>query len=165
MSKAILVAILAITSSAFAIYIPGFERPVYQADLKLQESSNPNPNNSEFSLTLNQRDDSANPTSMSLTEKKVIYCVKAPCPRPQTISNYKIVTVTKVGCGTVEYTAQEDVNHTEGSTIVLVDHTKRICRDLQPYKWIVKQSGFKFHRTFVGNPTAVYSIMTMGGLN
>lgn len=164
MKKFFLVAV-AMAANAFAYYNPAFERPLMTADLKLETSSNPNPTQSEFNLTLNQRDDSSTPTSLTFVEKRVVYCVKAPCPRPEITSNYKITQVTKIGCGSVEYTAQEEVNHTEGSLIKLVDHTKRICRDLQPNKWIVNQSGFKFHRTFVGNPTTVYSILTMGFAN
>ncbi len=72
-----LTAWIAIANVASAVVVPRWERPIMRAQLSLVDGSFfPR----AMSLTLNQRDESSQPTSFTLVEDTGIRCIMAPCP-------------------------------------------------------------------------------------
>ncbi len=86
---------LMIGNLAQAVSIPGWERPIMGAQLHYVVPTKPVPGRKANHLTLNQRDDSKEPTSFTLQEDTGIRCITAPCPSTRNIQ-FTITSIKQV---------------------------------------------------------------------
>lgn len=158
-------------SAAQAVHIPGWERPVYRANLVELDDQNGNVIESHLkkSLTMHKQQGAASATSLTFREEEQVYCITAPCPPITHTTVYRIVGKPEVdGCGTTHYTAYEtspadlmddrpQVNPPR--RLLLADHTTRKCKDLRRYRWELQIDGHREDaRFFGGNPSALLTI-------
>jgi hypothetical protein len=159
-----LVAALATSVSAYAIYKPGWQRPIYKAQL-VEKDTLGHELGIGFTkeLTLHKMDQATRPTLLTFTEELKVYCFVAPCPRPKVTTKFVIVAKRPAGCGSVKYIAYAQKDRTAPETpplkLVLVDHATRVCRDYRPYRWEAKlQREGAPARLLFGNPEGVITI-------
>lgn len=171
-TKLHLLALIAILSvaNAHAVVIPGWERPIYEADLvELDEDGNVIEEHLAKQLTMHRRAGSEAATSFALSEEVQVYCVVAPCAPIERTAVFRVVgSPLRDGCGSVHYKAFEsspaDLMDDRAQVnlprrLTLVDHSTRICKDLRRFRWDVQideRDGETRH--LGGNPTAVYTI-------
>jgi hypothetical protein len=98
--------------SAQAIFLPGWERPRYQAHLKeTDEAGHELRTLGKVTLTLNRQDGAQQDTSFTLVEKIQTECLIGPCPIETVTRQFHIDSAKAVGFGLFHYTATE--NRTE----------------------------------------------------
>jgi hypothetical protein len=121
--------VLVASTQAWAVSIPGWERPVYQADMKVLDVKGPVREPKTVELVMTKEDGSRTPTGLELTMdgRKVFF---------------PIVATRNLGCGSVEYFAEvarmAGPRPVRNYGITLADHTKRICEDARRYMWEVE---------------------------
>jgi len=100
------VAGLLLGNLASAIEVPGWERPIKEAQLHYIAPTKPVDGLKAYHLTMNQLDEAAEPTSFTLQEDTGIRCITTPCPSTRD-TEFKIDTITHEGHDTVQYVATE----------------------------------------------------------
>lgn len=103
---------------------------------------------SSFSLTEYAKGKSKRPSYFSFTEDRNIVCIQAPCPSAVT-TDFKIKAISKDSCGSTVFVAQ---NNSRGNRLTVLDHSTRVCDDVQKYRWQVSLVGPRYSkRLFQGN--------------
>jgi hypothetical protein len=120
-------------ASSFAEMRPGWERPIYQADLKIIENHGNVPNSIEsaktFSLVMTQQDGSKSPTGFILLTDG------------QSGQSYGIQSVTRDSCNSVTYTLVPVIQSAElvldgvFEQVQMTDNSARTCMDFRPFRW------------------------------
>lgn len=149
-------AALLLSVASQAMINPFWEKPYLRANLKPIEGSH-----EVRILTLNQREDSETPTSVTLTEISPIYCVTTPCPQPTSQSLLYIVK-SETECGSEIYHAEgwhkrptlgpRNSTKEEWVELVLMDNKHRICDDLRPARWEVSITENGNTKQYLGEP-------------
>lgn len=135
LSKLLSVSFLIFASSLFAKYDPNWERPIQKANMTKLSAKGEFATSNFFTLTLTKRDGEKKPTGIVLVYKTQILCFHGNCPSNILSYELEIAEINNIGCGSVEYVANlknQDPANSERVTVVLKDHTKRLCMDLQP---------------------------------
>lgn len=157
---------------AFAITMPNWERPILGGDMKKIEARFEFEDASGITLELTKRDGSTTPTGLRLN-----YLFAPKCTERGELCGLKpekkeyfltIQEIRDAGCGSREYIANFRHAGTIGGervTIVLTDHTNRVCKDFIPYRWeakVRKGAGWcgtmDSTMTMVGNPDYIATI-------
>ena len=144
--------------NAYAIVMPGYERPILTADMKKQAASGHFESAEHIKLTMTRQDGAEAPTGLTLNiDDRIVHLV--------------IVGRQDAGCGSVSYTAYapEEGDSVAGHyfSLFLTDHTTRTCKDLQPYLWeaSIREGtgcfGVDGTMDIVGNPQGVYTIQSV----
>jgi hypothetical protein len=155
--------------SAMADFCPGYERPIYQAELVAMTRTFPLPTH----LTETCADGSNRElTGMLLTEHTGIVCVTTPCPSER-VSQFVVTHWRLLPGNSVEDTAKGNVLVTGplgrprvvARTLTLVDHSNR-NRILHVYwlnLWeVTVRQGLAVVSCAVGNPEPVYTTAGLG---
>lgn len=115
-------ALITVQSSAWAIFQPGFERPVYTAQVEVEAASGTLARTEQLAITKVTIDDSSETLfHVNLDHKKV--------------GEFRVVGENDLGCGSKQMIAAEirrGANSPDGlqRRLVITDHTARQCRDL-----------------------------------
>lgn len=153
-----LIALALVSTSAHAVYRPGWERPIETAEMKVLKASANFSDVREAKLTVTRQDGARELTGMVL-EMSV---------GDQTFTRkLQITEVERDACGSTHYTAVPAEFHNGNTifTVVLSDNLGRRCRDFHPYRWeatvsreslngLIQPSTLKLG----GRPELVYSI-------
>ncbi|MEK7790036.1 MAG: hypothetical protein AAB309_00235 [Deltaproteobacteria bacterium] len=160
----VVVAAFLVSINANAIVDEGWERPIFRSNMVKLDAWNGFENAEDIHLLMTKLDESERPTGLQLSYSEAPSDVAA-------VVDLKITEVRDVGCGSVQYVANlpespENLKFNSRFTVVLTDHTKRVCRDRQPYLWKASvRQGYGWCGTFdatmdiAGNPEPVYTIM------
>ena len=163
------------STQAMAISKPGWERPIYSAQMEKIDARGYFADAQNIRLTLTQLDESETPTGMSLGYLNT----RVPMSDDYTRMDLTITEKRDIGCGSVQYVAQllvpqyhiesydKSIDNQHRFTVVLTDHTHRICRDYRPYRWeasVREGSGFcgtmDATMEIRGNPRGVFTIQS-----
>lgn len=147
---------------ANAIDREGWERPILRADMAKLDARNGFESVEGIKLVMTKLDESERPTGLELSYTDVPSDVPA-------VVVLKITDVKDIFCGSVQYIAnlpETDLPENPRFTIVLTDHTKRVCEDFHPHLWeasVRRGSGWcgtmDDTMKIAGNPKPVYTIM------
>ncbi|HBQ20922.1 MAG: hypothetical protein A2Z91_08715 [Deltaproteobacteria bacterium GWA2_38_16] len=182
--------IVFVTTNAGAIVMrPGHERPIFGAAMEKVDAQGHFELASNIFLELTKRDSyrayNTDPTGMLLTY--TVPSVKLSSDESDQFVSQKLVITDKrdVGCGSVQYIASlrpEPILHylpvektremQHRFTVVLIDHSQRVCEDYRPYLWEASvREGYGWCGTMdatmeiVGNPERVYTIQPLNEIN
>lgn len=100
------VAGLMIGNLASAVSVPGWERPIKEAELHYIVPTKPVEGLLANHLTLNQLDEANEPTTFTLQEDTGIRCITTPCPSTKN-TEFRIDTIEHQGRDGVRYVATE----------------------------------------------------------
>lgn len=160
---------LIVSSLSFGIYNPSWERPILTApDMVIEQGRFGFKDLDRAGLTLTQRDGSAEPTGIIVN---LSYVRKAEGDSNRTI-RLAVTNVSKDACGSKTIVAQLPTSKpTEPRglyhrfSVVLTDHSQRLCEDYRPYMWEAKvREGYGWCGTMdatmslYGNPEPVNTI-------
>ncbi len=162
----VIAAIMLGSLSAQGVIRPGWERPIWKAELvELSLQGEDRELNGDFqTLIVHQRDEAKKPTSFSFIEgQNGVRCgVDMRC-MPVRIAFF-IYKIMDAGCGSVKYLARE-IRRTQPDMLPplkrleVVDHANRLCDDYRPYRWevglIQPDAESDIIRLFGGNPEPV----------
>jgi hypothetical protein len=168
MKRVMMLAAAVVTAgSAMADFRPGYERPLYQAELVAMTRTFPLP--TQLMVT---RADGSNRelTGMILTEHTGIVCVTTPCPSER-ISQFVVTHSRLLPGNSVEYTAKGNLLVTGPlgrprvvtRTLTLVDHSNSILHVYRPNLWeVTVRQGLTVVSRAAGNPEPVYTTAGLG---
>lgn len=151
-----------VLSSAQAAIIPGWDRPLQSAEMKVVEAVGTLEGVTEASLTQFRQDPIAAPgAAFERQQGFILTLTKHVASEGALISQaYRLVNVkTETSCGSKIFTAVAP-----GVTLKLQDNTTRLCRDLRPGTWEatleISDMGLETSGKLrlVGNPEVVYTI-------
>ena len=100
------VATLMIGNIASAVSVPGWERPIKEAELNYIAPTKPQSGLLANHLTLNQLDEATEPTTFTLQEDTGIRCITTPCPSSRNVE-FKINQILHERRDGVRYVATE----------------------------------------------------------
>lgn len=169
------IATLVIAAPAMAIYAPDWERPILASyEMEIQDARFDFTNVVSASLTLNQRDDSDVPTSLTVELHQVPLDNLVGNDAPRMIE-LEVTTVEEIECGSRMIYAslpQADVDPEDHPimarfSVALTDHTTRVCDDQVPNVWIANvREGYGWcgtmdaSMTLLGDPEHLKSVMS-----
>ena len=134
-----------VSHATFAVFLPDYEKPIFYERVD------------RVTLVLNRRDDSMEPTSISINilwddgtgETRVL----------------PIVSRKRDSCGSVTYVAGASDRNYERYLVTLVDYSSGQCRAFNPFLWKASvRHGYDFvgemegSMELYGNPLVTYSI-------
>ncbi len=166
MKKSVLASwlVLMVTSSAFGIYDPNWERPILgDHDMKIEAAQFGFEDVTQAGLTLTKRDGQTEPTGIlvNLNDGGAVRSIQ--------------LTITSIekdaSCGSVRYVAslgKQSKSMGARFNVVLEDHTTRVCDDARPGIWEANlREGYGWCGTgdatlyLVGNPEPLYTIQSL----
>ncbi len=176
-------------TQAFGIVKPGWERPIQRAEMKVDGAQGAFNDVKDVDLTLTRKDVELTaqdivPRRLPVTGMIVEYTVdrNVGSDRDMLVQEERVKMVlvvdqqpSKDECGSTIYIGRlaSEKKEPVGArfSVVLRDHSTRLCEDLKPYRWEAHvRQGFGWCGTgdavmdLVGNPEAVYTIQSMPGL-
>ena len=170
----IFVSMFAFTSTvAFAISKPGWERPLYSAQMEKVSAQGHFELAQNVRLMMTQLDESETPTGLRLS---YMNSMLEQFSETTGRIDLTIVETREIECGSVQYIArllatQQVLNMREPAdlqhrfTVVLTDHTRRVCKDYRPYAWEASvREGYGWCGTMDatmelrGNPKGIFTI-------
>lgn len=165
--SAVFVAVLTLSSSAFAIYDPSWERPMLTAfDMEITDAQYGFEKAERVDLTLTKRDGQKKATG-------IILSVDYAHSNAPVVNELKITDIRKDSCGSTVYSARlEDKKGNKGMearmNVTLVDHAARLCDDYKPFRWEADvRQGYGWCGTgdatmsLQGEPEAVMTIQSL----
>ena len=167
------VGLFAFTSTvAFAISQPGYERPLYSAQMEKVNARGHFELAQNVRLMMTQLDESETPTGLRLSYVNSML-EQFPEATGYSSVDLTIVETREIGCGSVQHIARlrqpndhrDSIYNQHRFTVVLIDHTRRICEDYRPYLWEASiREGYGWCGTMDatmelrGNPKGVFTI-------
>jgi hypothetical protein len=134
-----------------AISLPGWERPVFQAEMDLQRTTGIFSKSKAATLVMTKQDGRKSPTGFILfIDDQAV--------------DFDIARTDRDGCGTMNYVVSpKDVTFGGKSatlSMVLEDHGMRFCKDLRRNQWEASITADAGLLDLSGYPQAVFTIQT-----
>ena len=159
-------------ADAGAVYRPDWERPILSADMDVVEAIRGFQNARNVRLTMTKRDGQTEVTGLTLSFNDGIERFPETQNKDLRTVNLMVQHVSTDGCGSKQYVGNLVPTDARGPmhamarfTVVLTDHSTRVCEDYRPHLWEASVSeGFGWcgtmddRMTLVGNPEPVYTI-------
>ena len=159
-------------ADAGAVVRPGWDRPVLRADMEVTDALYGFSKVSDVSLVMTRRDGQTDVTGLTLRFDTGIERLPQTAEGDHRSVKLLVQHVSTDGCGSKQYVAnllpapgRRPMDAMHRFTVVLTDHTTRVCEDYRPHLWEASVSeGYGFcgtmddRMTLVGNPEPVYTI-------
>lgn len=156
---------LVLSANAFAVYDPSWERPFLTANMNIVEVSYGFENMKEVQVTLSQRDDADQATSIRIDYTIFDEDSELGIQPLRETSVLMIESISQDECGSTVYSAFKGDEMGAREHLTLIDHSTRICEDRPMGRWYAYyRVGFGWCGTmddvaeFYGNPEGVMTI-------
>lgn len=163
---AVFAAAITLSANSFAVYAPGWERPILTAeDMEIVSATQAFEHAERVDLTLTKRDGQKQPTGM-------IVSVVFPESSKPVVKKLTVTDISMDRCGTTTYIANLPKKAGKAGvearySVVLEDHSFRRCKDIKPARWEASvRQGYGWcgtmdaTMTLQGEPNPVFTIQS-----